>query len=276
MSAVMDGLGNVDILLGNEVAGMGAGEGMGAGAPRNVLRPFLGQDLAFALDPTAAAHLALAAVPLGTRSGVHRVRVTTRSRAGVREITRRVRIRPVRYPLTEVRIRPQPGAVRPGELAVDGRARIREVLRRVTPRRHWRLPFHRPLATRVTEAFGVWRRYLRLRDGKVVRRWRGRHLGLDLDGEGGEPVGALTDGVVVLTGHFLGPGKCVFLDHGQGFLSAYFHLREVEVKEGASVRRGEILGRVGATGNVSGPHLHLLTRLNGQWVDPAALLELGH
>jgi murein DD-endopeptidase MepM/ murein hydrolase activator NlpD len=136
------------------------------------------------------------------------------------------------------------------------------------------MPFHRPLPTKVTEAFGVRRRYFKIRDGGVVKRWRGRHFGLDLDGDGGEPIGALTDGVVALTGHFLGPGKCVFLDHGQGFLSAYFHMREVGVKEGASIRRGEILGRVGATGNVSGPHLHLMTRLNGRLVDPAALLEL--
>jgi murein DD-endopeptidase MepM/ murein hydrolase activator NlpD len=246
--------------------------GLPSGA--QVTATFLKQKLRFTWDEGARAHLALGAVPLGTRPRAHPIRVIALSGGARTEIAERVKTRRVRYPRAVVRIKPQPGAVRPGERAVDGRARIRAALRRRTPERFWSLPFLRPLGTRVTEAFGVRRLYRKMAGSKVVQRWRGRHMGLDLDGKGGEPIAAVADGEVAVAGHFHGTGKSVFIDHGQGFFTAYFHMREIAVEEGARVRRGQVIGRVGATGRVSGPHLHLAVHVNGSRVDPAALLEL--
>jgi murein DD-endopeptidase MepM/ murein hydrolase activator NlpD len=69
-------------------------------------------------------------------------------------------------------------------------------------------------------------------------------------------------------------GRGVFIDHGLGFYSMYFHLSEVLVKEGDLVKAGQVIGKVGATGRATGPHLHWGVKLNGARVNPYALLEL--
>jgi murein DD-endopeptidase MepM/ murein hydrolase activator NlpD len=247
-------------------------EGLPAGA--EVRATFLKQELAFVHDEGSKAYVALAAVPLGTLPRAHPLHLTAAADGGTQEATAQVKTAWIRYPLAEVRIKPQPGAVKKGEKAVDGRAKIREALARKTLERFWSLPFHRPLESKVTEYFGVRRLYMKMRGEEIVKKWRGRHMGLDLDGNGGEPIGAVADGVVATTGHFFGTGKCVYLDHGQGFFTSYFHMSEILVKDGDRVKRGQVLGRVGATGHVSGPHLHLAARVNGVTVDPALLLTL--
>jgi murein DD-endopeptidase MepM/ murein hydrolase activator NlpD len=69
-------------------------------------------------------------------------------------------------------------------------------------------------------------------------------------------------------------GNCVFLDHGQGLLTLYFHMSELTVKEGDAVKRGQELGLSGGTGRATGPHLHVAVRWQGTYVDPAKLLQL--
>ena len=78
---------------------------------------------------------------------------------------------------------------------------------------------------------------------------------------------------MVLTGHFFFEGKIVVLDHGKGLLSYYIHMSEIDVKEGDLVTKGQMLGKVGATGRVTGPHLHWGVRVGGARVDPASLLD---
>jgi len=84
----------------------------------------------------------------------------------------------------------------------------------------------------------------------------------------------MNDGVARLTVDHFFSGKGVFLDHGFGFLSMYFHLSEVAVRDGDSVKRGQVIGKVGASGRATGPHLHWGVRLNGARVDPYSLLKL--
>lgn len=123
-----------------------------------------------------------------------------------------------------------------------------------------------PRAAEVTAPFGD----VRLLNGKK----QSQHFGMDLDGRTGAPVYASNDGEVVLVRDCFASGNTVLLHHGGRLFTAYFHLSKFEVKEGAVVRKGQLLGLVGKTGRVTGPHLHWGVKLDGRWVNGEALLEL--
>ena len=94
-------------------------------------------------------------------------------------------------------------------------------------------------------------------------------------GDTGDPVYASNDGRVALSHDLFYSGQAVYLDHGLGFFTAYFHLSERLVSDGQWVEKGQLIGRVGATGRVTGPHLHWSAFLRGQHLDPLSLLEPG-
>jgi murein DD-endopeptidase MepM/ murein hydrolase activator NlpD len=101
---------------------------------------------------------------------------------------------------------------------------------------------------------------------------RSPHTGADYPAKEGEPVLAVADGTVVLADDFFFSGGSVFLDHGAGLISMYFHLRELTVEQGDRVERGEVIGTVGQTGRATGPHLHMGLRWRGARIDPSVLL----
>jgi murein DD-endopeptidase MepM/ murein hydrolase activator NlpD len=84
----------------------------------------------------------------------------------------------------------------------------------------------------------------------------------------------MNGGTVMLARELFFEGNCVAIDHGQGLLSLYLHLSELQVKEGERVTRGQIIGLSGATGRVTGPHLHVAVRWQGIYVNPATMLTL--
>lgn len=98
------------------------------------------------------------------------------------------------------------------------------------------------------------------------------HAGLDVAVGSGTPVSAAADGIVINTGDYFFNGNTVFIDHGQGLITAYMHLSRLDVHSGQAVKRGDVLGAVGATGRVTGPHLHWAVILNNTPVDPELFL----
>ena len=103
---------------------------------------------------------------------------------------------------------------------------------------------------------------------------RNPHSGLDIAAPTGTPIASAADGVVTITGDFYFNGKTVFVDHGQGLITMYCHLSEISVQEGDELTQGDILGLVGATGRVTGPHLHWSVSMNGYRVDPELVMAL--
>lgn len=135
----------------------------------------------------------------------------------------------------------------------------------VTPRRYWQGQFVPPVDAAYVDCwpslYGNRRSYNN--SGYIYF-----HTGLDFCGQVGHPIYAVADGVVVFTGETVVHGNMTIIDHGWGVYSVYAHQSEIDVREGDVVTAGQLIGKVGATGRVTGPHLHLEVWVNGVQVDP--------
>jgi murein DD-endopeptidase MepM/ murein hydrolase activator NlpD len=172
------------------------------------------------------------------------------------------------YPVERLRVAPRFSAPPDSALAA-GMAREAAMAADVSRGAHdtprlWTAPFRRPRESRVTSSFGRGREF----NGTITSR----HLGTDYAGAVGAPVRAANRGVVRLVESFFLGGNVVYLDHGAGLVTAYLHLSAQSVAVGDTVERGAVIGKVGATGRVTGPHLHWITRYGAVTVDPASVL----
>ena len=152
------------------------------------------------------------------------------------------------------------GLLDPAILAEDDAIRG-PVLRRVTPERHWDGLFEPPSIGVITSSFGVLRSYNSLPPTEF-------HSGLDFAGDNGDPVLAPNAGVVAWVGQTQRRGNGIIIDHGDGVYSGYYHLSEVFVAPPRVVQTGDFIGRIGATGLATGPHLHWEIVVHTVPVDP--------
>ncbi len=164
-----------------------------------------------------------------------------------------------------------PAFVRPDSAAAariqNEIAQSREVSRLSQARpRLWRGPFRLPRASRITSRVGKAR--------VLNREVQSPQQGTDFARAIGAPVRAAGAGMVALVADFYLAGRAVYLDHGGGIVTAYFHLIRADVRQGQRVVAGQRIGAVGRSGRVTGPHLHLVARYGAVSVDPMTLLTL--
>jgi murein DD-endopeptidase MepM/ murein hydrolase activator NlpD len=134
------------------------------------------------------------------------------------------------------------------------------------PNRLWQGPFVAPANTTYTSSFGVRRTY----NGKTLSV----HQGLDYRAALGTQVTSSNSGRVAIARDMYFEGGFIVIDHGDSIFTLYMHLSEFLVREGASIGKGDVIGRSGSSGRVTGPHLHFAVRWEGAYLEPSTLLTL--
>ncbi len=211
---------------------------------------------------------ALAGIDLGTSPGRKSITISAKTEDGETLKTA--------YPLTVIRktfptrrlivaprfVSPPPEA----GLRIDSeRKKVAALLAEVTPARLWTDPFVQPVDGAVVSGFGARSVF----NGRIVSA----HRGADCSAPIGTPVRAPNAGRVALAEDLYFSGATIIIDHGLGVFSLLAHLSRVDVTVGETVARGAVVGEVGATGRVTGPHLHWTIRMGSAVVDPESFLQ---
>jgi murein DD-endopeptidase MepM/ murein hydrolase activator NlpD len=221
-----------------------------------------GKDIAFAFDKQSNAWVALAGIDLETKPGPYRLRLDhggANLASRIIEVqAKEFRVRRLRVP--ETFVNPPPKAL--AQIADDNKM-LAAAYAQSTPQR-WSGAFVLPVDGTPTSNFGTRSIY----NGRP----RSPHAGVDFTSEPGTPIRASNHGAIVLAAPLYFTGNTVVIDHGARLFSVFAHLSEFQVKAGDIVSHETIVGRVGATGRVTGPHLHWSVRLNGARVDPLSLI----
>jgi len=208
--------------------------------------------------------VALAGIALGTRAD-SMLLVEVEYGDGRRE-SRQVSIIPRGYPVQQLAVAPDQADLAPDQVPryQKERGHLQQVLRTFTEPAPASVALRQPVPGRRSGSFGM----RRVINGVA----RSPHSGLDIAADEGTPVAATAGGRVIDAGDYLFLGNTVVLDHGQGLLSLYAHLSAIDTKKGVALAPGAGIGKVGATGRATGPHLHFAVYLNATAVDPAIFL----
>ncbi len=183
-----------------------------------------------------------------------------------------INVKPTQWDIQKINGIPQKKVTPPAEdLAAinDERTKVRNAVAIVSENPYWKNGFVQPTHGRISGKFGG----QRVMNGRKMNP----HNGTDIAAVIGTPVVASGDGVVVLTAkNLFYTGNVVIVDHGYGLQTIYAHLDKILVENGQKVSKGELIGKVGKTGRVSGPHLHWGATLNGIRFNPFTLLNLAN
>jgi hypothetical protein len=238
--------------------------------PIEVEGRFLGRTIPFfpAQASSGGRYVGLLGIDLQDAPGTHELAVRVKSAGRTKRLSYNVLVIKHSYPVQRLTL-PKDKVDLDERSLVRVKAeqqQVRSVLDHVTRERLWAGDFVEPVHGPIAGSFG---------QARIINgRPRNPHNGEDISAPPGTEVVATNDGIVRLTVDHFFSGKGIYLDHGLGLYSMYFHLSEITVRDGEEVKRGQVIGRVGASGRVSGPHLHWAVRLNGARVDPYALLTL--
>ncbi len=216
-----------------------------------------------------SAWFALAGVDVEVPAAPSQLKITVQlSKGGIRDLTCTVEIHPAHYGTASLSVPPK--FVEPGPEAlnrIEAEEQLKEkVFAESALQPLWTGSFRAPVTAPPTDSFGT----RRIFNGKLASI----HKGMDFRARMGTPVRAGNSGVVVLARPLYYEGNCVVIDHGMGLFTLSMHLSRIDVHEGQRVATGTRLGLSGATGRVTGPHLHWAVRWQGAYLDPAKLLRL--
>ncbi len=232
---------------------------------------WLGHQLTFSYNIGTKTWFTLAGVTFETKPGKYALELTGETaKKTTANFKRTFTVARAQYPKIKVELAVEKKFTEPDpeqqKQIAEGVKIKQDYLSRVTPEREWDGNFARPVEASTSDVYGSQRIF----NGVAQRP----HFGLDYRVHTGTPVAAMNDGTVLLARFLYFEGNCVVIDHGQGFLTLYFHLSEIKVKEGDPVKRGELIGLSGGTGRATGPHLHVAVRWQGTYLDPARLLQM--
>jgi murein DD-endopeptidase MepM/ murein hydrolase activator NlpD len=213
--------------------------------------------------------IALVGIDLDTKPGSYPVSIVARSDSGTTTATHTLTVTSKVFATRELKV--DPNFVNPPEAEAARIARESAALNAAFagtagPDFIRRLVFVRPVPHRANSAFGT----RSIFNGEP----RNAHSGADFLSPAGTEIKAPAGGKVVLADNLYFSGGCVVVDHGMGVVSLFAHMSRILVKQGEDVIPGKTLGLVGATGRVTGPHLHWTVRVNGARVDPLSLLAV--
>ena len=229
---------------------------------------WMGQKLEFFQGSSKRDWYALAGVDVGAQTGASQLHITAKLRNGEGRLEIPIEIHPASYRTEKISV--APGFVEPSPESmklIEADSQLKsKVFAETAPERLWHGDFHVPVVSSPTDSFGVRRTY----NGKLDSI----HKGMDFRAHTGTPVRAGNGGVVVLARKLYFEGNCVVIDHGLRLYSISMHLSRIDVHEGEHVEMGQRLGLSGATGRVTGPHLHWAVRWHGAYLDPAKLLKM--
>ena len=222
--------------------------------------------LAYQSDPRT--WTVLVGIDLDVKPGTYTVTIRSGASTSPHRATHRLDVKAKSFPTRTLKV--DEAFVNPPASAqkriADEALEIARCWQEAVPAKLWAAGFVRPVPQPANSAFGT----RSIFNGQP----RSAHSGADFPSPAGTPVASPGGGSVVLAKDLYFSGKTVIVDHGAGVFSMLAHLSAIDVKPGAAVAAGDIVGRVGATGRVTGPHLHWTVRVNGARVDPLALLEL--
>jgi murein DD-endopeptidase MepM/ murein hydrolase activator NlpD len=238
-------------------------------APLRVTATWIGKTLSFFKTGNPKIWYALAGDDVETQPGSYDLVVTATLPGGrVSHATKSIDVAPATFTTGTADVAEnyvEPDAAGQKQVAADEAAKARAYAHSAE-RPLWSGNFIPPVSAKPTESFG---------ESRILNEEKSSlHRGTDYPVPENTPVLAANSGTVVLAKEMFYEGQCVILDHGQKFYTIYMHLTKTDVNVGDKVEKGKRLGLSGATGRVTGPHVHFGVRWNGAYLDPVELVSL--